>query len=80
MRMVPAFVMSGSGLTLRNVYLHDNENGLLTGNRHTESNTVLIEYSEFANNGDDRGFAHNIYVGRSKRFEMRYSYSHGVAR
>jgi len=66
----------GNGLTLRHVYLHYNENGLLTGNRHAETNTVLIEFSEFARNGDGRGYAHNIYVGRSKRFEMRYSYSH----
>ena len=28
----------GNGLTLRHVYLHDNENGLLTGNRHPETN------------------------------------------
>ena len=62
---------------MRHVYLHDNENGLLTGNRHPESNEILIEFSEFARNGDGRGYAHNIYVGRSKRFEMRYSYSHG---
>lgn len=66
----------GNGLTLRHVYLHDNENGLITGNGHAESNNILIEFSEFARNGDGRGYAHNIYVGRSKSFEMRYSYSH----
>jgi len=26
--------------------------------------------------GDNRGYAHNIYIGRSKYFEIRYSYSH----
>ena len=67
----------GNGLTLRHVYLHDNENGLLAGGSYPETNTVLIEFSEFARNGDARGYAHNIYVGRRKRFEMRYSYSHG---
>lgn len=66
----------GVGLTLRYVYLHDNENGVLTGNRHPETNQVLIEFSEFARNGDGRGYAHNIYIGHSKRFELRYSYSH----
>ena len=66
----------GAGLTLRHVYLHDNENGVLTGNRYTETNQVLIEFSEFARNGDGRGYAHNIYIGRSKRFELRYSFSH----
>jgi hypothetical protein len=58
----------GSGLTLRHVFLHDNENGLLVGNRYPDTNEILIEYSEFADNGDD---------GRSKRFELRYSYSRG---
>lgn len=66
----------GNGLTLRNVYLHDNENGVLTSNRYPDTNHIVIEFSEFARNGDGRGYAHNIYVGRSKRFEMRYSYSH----
>ena len=68
---------TGIGLTLRHVFLHDNENGLLTGNRHPETNKILIEFSEFAANGDNRGYAHNIYVGRSKYFEIRFSYSHG---
>jgi len=66
----------GSGLTLRHVFLHDNENGVLSGNRHQDTNEILIEYSEFARNGDSRGFAHSIYIGRSKRFELRYSYTH----
>jgi hypothetical protein len=68
---------TGSGLTLRHVFLHDNENGVLTSNRYPDTNTILVEYSEFANNGDNEGFAHNLYIGRSKRFEFRYSYSHG---
>lgn len=67
----------GSGLTLRHVFLHGNENGVLTSNRFPDANEILIEYSEFASNGDNKGLAHNIYIGRSKRFELRYSYSHG---
>ncbi|MBT8130741.1 MAG: hypothetical protein KJO35_00610, partial [Gammaproteobacteria bacterium] len=67
---------TGAGLTLRHVFLHNNENGLLTGNGHPDTNKVLIEFSEFASNGDARGYAHNIYVGRAERFEMRFSYTH----
>lgn len=67
---------TGSGLTLRHVFLHDNENGVLTSNRYPDTGQILIEYSEFSNNGDNKGLAHNIYIGRSKRFELRYSYSH----
>jgi tetratricopeptide (TPR) repeat protein len=67
----------GRGLTLRHVHLEDNENGVLTGNNHPDS-VILIEHSEFADNGDGEGQAHNIYVGRSERFVLRYSYSHGA--
>ena len=68
----------GSGLVLRHVFLHNNENGLLTGNRYADSGATLIEHSEFGNNGDGKGLAHNIYIGRSSKFELRYSFSHGV--
>jgi hypothetical protein len=68
---------TGAGLTLRHVFLHDNENGVLTSNRFPGSNEILIEFSEFADNGDNKGLAHNIYIGRSKRFELSHSYSHG---
>jgi hypothetical protein len=65
----------GSGMTLRHVYLHGNENGILTGNARPDSD-ILFEHSEFARNGDGKGQAHNIYIGRAGRFEMRFSYSH----
>jgi hypothetical protein len=65
----------GSNLTLRHVYLHDSENGLLTGNGHPDSK-ILIEYSEFARNGDGEGYAHNVYVGVSAEVMFRFNYSH----
>jgi hypothetical protein len=52
-------------------YFHDNENGLLGG-----VGTVLIEYSEFDNNGFGDGFTHNIYIDGGNLFTLRYSYSH----
>jgi hypothetical protein len=62
----------GSGLTVCNGYLHDNENGLLGG-----VGVVLIEYSEFGHNGFGDGFTHNMYIGSdATRFTLRYSYSH----
>lgn len=65
----------GRNLTLRHVYLHDSEDGLLTGNANPDSQ-ILIEYSEFARNGDGEGYAHNLYVGVAREVVMRYSYSH----
>lgn len=61
-------------LTVRNSYFHDNENGILTNN-HPEAE-LIIEGSEFFNNGFGDGQTHNIYAGRIKKFTLRNSYIH----
>jgi hypothetical protein len=69
-----AIRQEGAGLTLRRVYFHDNENGLLTGaNANSE---ILVEYSEFARNGYGDGYSHNLYIGRIKKLTFRYNWSH----
>ena len=65
--------IEGAGLILRNCFFHDNQNGILGGNKDGE---ILVEYSEFARNGAGDGQTHNIYIGQAKRFTLRYSYSH----
>jgi len=63
----------GPGLTVCNSYFHDNENGILGGS----GGDVLIEFSEFAQNGYGDGQSHNMYIsGGTNRFTFRYSYSH----
>jgi hypothetical protein len=69
-----AIRLEGPGLTVRNSYFHDNENGILTGS-DLESD-VLVEHSEFARNGTDDGHSHNLYIGTVRSFTLRYSYSH----
>jgi len=66
----------GSNLTVRGCYFHDNEDGILSGG--SAGTAILIEYSEFANNGFGDGFSHNMYIGHEGRFTLRYSYSHGA--
>lgn len=66
-----AIRQEGRNLTICNVYMHDNENGLLGG-----GGTVLVEYSEFARNGYGKGLTHNIYIVNTEKFILRYSYSH----
>jgi len=67
----------GQNLVICGSYFHDNQNGILgaiAGNGN-----VLIEYSEFAHNGGcppGFGCAHNMYIGNTARFTLRYSYSH----
>lgn len=66
----------GGNLTLRGVFFHDNEDGILTGAGDYE---LLIEGSEFADNGlGDVGYTHNMYIGQITRFTLQYSYSHGI--
>jgi hypothetical protein len=64
----------GTHLTVRRCYFHDNENGILT-NPNTASQ-ILIEHSEFANNGYGDGSSHNVYIHRVARLIFRYNYSH----
>jgi hypothetical protein len=69
-----ALRLEGTGFTLRQSFLHDNENGILSG-ANTASD-ILIEYSEFGHNGFGDGYSHNLYVGNVRSLTFRYSYSH----
>jgi hypothetical protein len=69
-----ALRLEGTNFTLRSSYLHDNENGILSG-ANTASN-ILIEYSEFARNGYGDGYSHNLYIGNVGSLTFRYNYSH----
>ena len=62
----------GHGLVVRNCYFHDNEDGILSGG----NGEILVEGSEFANNGAGDGYSHNMYIGHEKKFTLRWSYSH----
>ncbi|MCX6626856.1 MAG: right-handed parallel beta-helix repeat-containing protein [Candidatus Solibacter sp.] len=64
----------GANLTVRKCYVHGNEDGILTAENPTSH--ILIENTEFAENGYGDGQSHNIYIGRIARFTLRFSYSH----
>ena len=65
--------LDGVGMTIRDCYFHDNENGILTA---SGGGNILIEYSEFAYNGFGDGQSHNLYVNNVDRLTFRYNYSH----
>ena len=69
-----AIRLEGRNLTLRNAYLHDNENGLLTGASPTSE--IVVDHCEFARNGNGAGLTHNIYVGAVARVTISKSYLH----
>jgi hypothetical protein len=58
---------AGFNLTLDNVYIHDNDDGLLGS---SSGDTITITNSRFSNNGmnNPNGMAHNIYVGNAANF------------
>ncbi len=68
----------GLNLTVTNCYLHDNQDGILGAPTTDGQGNVVIEYSEFANNGAGDGFSHNMYLNHYASFTLRYSYSHGA--
>jgi hypothetical protein len=69
-----AFRLEAAGFTLRNSFIHDNQNGILA-NANANSD-VLIEYTEFGHNGAGDGQSHNLYIGHVRSLTFRYSFSH----
>jgi len=72
-----AIRLEGKNFHLSDCYIHDNENGILTGNKQPDS-SVIIERCEFAFNGYGKGYTHNIYVGSIGKFILRESYTHNA--
>ena len=72
--------LDGIGLTVRNSYFHDNQDGILSNPQ--PAGDIVIDSSEFARNGGagdpNRGLgaAHNMYIGLARSFTLRDSYSH----
>jgi hypothetical protein len=69
-----AIRQEGANLTIRNCFFHDNEEGILAGDN--PKSTILVEFSQFSQNGSGDGRTHNIYVNHIAKFTLRFSYSH----
>lgn len=54
-------------LIIRDVYFHDNQEGVLGG----RGGSVVIENSRFERNGYNGGFAHSIYITQVDKFVFR---------
>jgi hypothetical protein len=72
-----AIRLEGQNFHLSDCFIHDNENGILSGVRQPQSE-VLIENCEFSLNGAGDGYTHNIYIGEVGKFTLRNSYSHNA--
>lgn len=69
-----ALRLEGVNFTLRGSFLHDNENGILSGKAPTSR--IVIEKNEFGHNGGGTGQTHNVYIGEAGSLVFRYNYSH----
>ena len=54
--------MEGDNLTVRNVYFHDNQQGILSG---PGKGILVVENSVFERNGFNTGRAHGLYVSKN---------------
>jgi hypothetical protein len=66
----------GLNLTIRNCYIHDNQDGILAAPATANTGTILVENSEFSHNGAGDGYSHNMYIGDFATFTLQFSYSH----
>ncbi len=69
-----ALRVEGRNFTLRNSYLHDNENGVLAGANATSE--ITVDHCEFARNGNGDGYTHNLYIGNVAKLTVSTSYLH----
>lgn len=69
-----ALRLEGTNFTLRKAFIHDNENGVLSG--VNTASKIVIENSEFGHNGDGSGQTHNLYIGNAGSLTFRFNYSH----
>ncbi|MFC5476573.1 hypothetical protein [Massilia suwonensis] len=69
-----ALRLEGTNFTLRNSFLHDNENGILSG--ENTASTITLENNEFGHNGRGDGYTHNVYIGKAGKLTFRYNFSH----
>jgi len=63
--------LEGGSLTVRGCRFEDNENGILTNGR--PGMYLVVEDSEFVENGAGDGYSHQIYAGRMDRLVVRGS-------
>lgn len=61
-------------LTLDNVSLHNNQDGILGG--ADPNGSITLDYSNIYDNGTSAGNTHNIYIGNIAQFTLTNSYIH----
>jgi MYXO-CTERM domain-containing protein len=74
--------IQSSGVVVTNCYIHDNQNGILSGPATSGTGTQTIDHTEFAHNSlgsgctDGQGCTHNLYVGHYALLIFQFNYTH----
>jgi uncharacterized membrane protein YgcG len=74
--------IQSNGVVVTNCYIHDNQNGILSGPLTAGTGTQTIDHTEFANNSlgmgcfDGNSCTHNVYVGDYARLIFQFNYTH----
>jgi hypothetical protein len=74
--------IQSSGVIVTNCYIHDNQNGILSGPLTAGTGTQTIDHTEFANNSlgmgctDGNGCTHNLYIGHYAKLIFQFNYTH----
>ena len=63
--------VEGKDISVRHCSFTENENGILAG--ELRDSTITIEHSFFVKNGAGDGQSHNIYIGKIKRLNIRFT-------
>ncbi|HEY2745974.1 MAG TPA: hypothetical protein VGL86_15165, partial [Polyangia bacterium] len=69
-----AIRQEGANLTVLGCYFHDNQDGILAGDK--TGSTITIQATEFAHNGAGDGQTHNLYINHVDKLIFEWNYSH----
>ncbi len=69
-----AIRQEGRNLTLRDCWLHHNQDGLLAGDK--DGSTITLERCELSHNGAGDGYSHNLYVNHVDKLVITDCWSH----
>ncbi len=74
--------IQSNGVIVTNCYIHDNQNGILSGPITAGTGTQTIDHTEFSHNSlgsgctDGNGCTHNLYIGHYARLVFQFNYTH----
>jgi hypothetical protein len=74
--------IQSNGVVVTNCYIHDNQNGILSGPITAGTGTQTIDHTEFSNNSlgngctDGSGCTHNLYIGHYAHLIFQFNDTH----